>query len=66
MTTLRDVSIAVALIAAGFALDLVLPRWLAVGAGLGAYVACLMHFARGSRRRSLPPRYFAGEEMNLN
>ena len=66
MTTVRDVSLALVLIAAGLALDLVFPRWLAMAAGLGAYVACLVHFARGGRRRTLPPRYFAGEEMNLN
>ena len=66
MTTLRDVTVALLLIAAALALDLIVPRWLAVAAGVGAYVACLVHFARGARVRPVPPRYFPSEEPHLN
>ena len=66
MTTLRDVCVALLIIAAGFGLDLLLPRPVAVAAGVAAYVACLAYFARSSRRRPLPPRYFAREEPHLN
>lgn len=53
MQTLRDVTVAVVFIAAGFGLDVFLPTWMAVVAGFGAYVGFLVHFARPPR----PPSY---------
>ena len=61
MQTLRDVTVAVFFIAAGFGLDVFLPTWMAVVAGLGAYVGFLVHFARPPQR----PNVYSGPTLWL-
>ena len=74
MRTVREVAVALLFIASGFGLDVLLPTWMAVLAGIAACVGFLVRFARPVRpvrparpASDAPSAWWpAGDELNLN